>query len=99
MGGYTFQYEDKTVDVSKKGGVVTLFRDERPLDVQQLSVEKAAAKALQTLKELGWNNLVQTSVEDFGGYILLEAVAQVDKVRIYPDKIRLLWADNGQILA
>lgn len=100
LGGYTFQYEDKTVDVSKKGGVVTLFRDERPLDVQQLSVEKTAAKALQTLKELGWNNLVQTSVEDFGGYILLEAVAQVDKVRIYPDKIRLtVGRDNGQILA
>jgi len=98
LGGYTFQFADKTVDVSKKGGVVTIFRDERELGIQQLSVAETVAKALQTLKELGWNNLVQTSAEDFGGYILLEVVAEVDKVRIYPDKIRLTVArDNGQI--
>jgi len=98
FGGYTFQYADKTVDVSKKGGVVTLFRDERSIGVQQLSVDETAAKALQTLQELGWNNLVQTSTEDFGGYILLEVVSEVDKVRIYPDRIRLTVArDNGQI--
>jgi len=98
FGGFIFQYETTTVDICKKGGVVTLFRDERPLGLQQLSVDQAAGLAMNTLKRLGWNNFVKTATEDFGGYIHLDAVSEEQGVRIYPDKIRLtVGKDSGRI--
>lgn len=98
LGGYIFEYESATVDVCKKGGVVTLFRDERPLGLQQLTVEQTVSRAMKTLKTIGWKEFVKTSTEDFGGYIQLEAVSEDQDVRIYPDKIRLtVGRDNGQI--
>lgn len=98
FGGYIFKYENSTVDVCKRGGVVTLFRDERPLGLQELTVEQAASQAMKTLKALGWNEFVKTAAEDFGGYIQLEAVSQQQGIRIYPDKIRLtVGKDNGRI--
>lgn len=97
FGGYIWGYESLVLDVSKEGGVVTLFIDERPLEQSNLTIEQAAGKAMDTLKRMGWN-LVQTSVEDYGGYIHLEAVNQEKGLRIYPDKIRLTVAlDNGRI--
>lgn len=97
FGGYIWKHESAMLDVSKKGGVVTLFMDERPLGESGLTIDQAADKAMVTLEKMGWN-LVQTSIEDFGGYIHLEA-ANVEKgVLIYPDKLRLTVAlDNGRI--
>jgi len=98
FAGYIFTYENINVDVSKQGGVVTYFRDDRSLGLQQLTTEQTAFKAMQTLKDLGWNTFVATAAEDFGGYIQLDAVNVQKGVRIYPDKIRLtVGKDNGQI--
>ena len=97
LGGYIWKYESTMIDVSKKGGVVTLFSDERPLDESSLTAAQAADKAMDTLKNMGWK-LVQTSIEDYGGYIYLEAVNVEKGVLIYPDKLRLTVAlDNGRI--
>lgn len=98
FSGYIFKWESTTVDVCKRGGVVTLFRDERPLDLQTLTTDQAASQAMATLKKLGWNDFVRTATEDFGGYIHLEAVSEEEDSRIYPDKIRLtVGRDNGRI--
>ncbi len=97
FGGYIWKHESAMIDVSKKGGVVTLFSDERPLEESSLTIEQAADKAMDTLKNIGWK-LVQTSIEDYGGYIHLEAVNVEKGVLIYPDKLRLTVAlDNGMI--
>ncbi|RNC28587.1 MAG: Sporulation protein YpeB [Candidatus Dichloromethanomonas elyunquensis] len=97
--GYTFKYHTATVDVCKKGGVVTLYRDERDLGLQKLTVDETASQAMNSLKKLGWNNFVVTSTEDFGGYIQLEAVSSENGIRIYPDKIRLTAGrDNGMMI-
>lgn len=97
FGGFVWQNETAVLDVSKKGGVVTLFIDERDLEERRLTVEEAANKAMGTLSRMGWN-LVQTSVEDLGGFIHLEAVNEEKGVLIYPDKLRLSVAlDDGQI--
>jgi spore germination protein len=98
--GYVFKYESATIDVCKRGGVVTLFRDERSLGLQQLSVDQAASQAMLTLRTLGWNNFVKTSTEDFGGYIQLEAVGEEENTRMYPDKIRVtVGKDTGKIMS
>lgn len=98
FGSFIWTHQSTVLDVTKRGGVVTIFRDERPLGVRKLDVDQAASKALAALKSLGWN-LVITSTEDFGGYIQLDAVSEIQGVRIYPDKVRLSVAkDNGQII-
>jgi spore germination protein len=97
--GYSFTAENISIDVCKRGGVITFFRDERPLGLQKLSAKQAAAKAVQTLQAMGWKSFIATAVEDFGGYIQMDAVYVQDNVRIYPDKIRLVVTkDNGQII-
>lgn len=99
MGGYLWRQGDISLTVSKRGGVVTDYWNQRSLQERTLTVEQAKSKALSTLTNLGWK-LVPTSIEDYGGYIRLEVVDEKDKVRYYPDKIRLTVAlDNGQITA
>ncbi len=98
FSGYIYKWNSTTLDVCKRGGVVTLFRDERPLDLQTLTSEQAASQAIVTLQKLGWNDFINTATEDFGGYIQLEAVSEEQDIRIYPDKIRLtVGKDNGRI--
>ncbi|UWG96226.1 germination protein YpeB [Dehalobacter sp. DCM] len=95
---YVFKSGSTTVDVAKKGAVITYFRDDREIGEQQYSPEQTAARTRRTLKALGWENFVQTSVSDAGSTIQLDAVAEEQNVRIYPDKIRLIVAkDNGKI--
>jgi len=98
LGGFNLTYKDAYVEVSKRGGVVTFFRDQREIGERQLDVKRAVDKAYATLGKLGWN-LVVTSTEDLDSYIQVEAVPEQDKVRLYPDKIRLTIAlDNGQVV-
>lgn len=97
MGGYLWKQGNILMTVSKRGGVVTLFRDQRELEERTLSPDQAKAKVDETLKALGWN-LVLTSKEDFGGYLQLEYVDDRDGIRYYPDKVRItVTLDNGQI--
>ncbi len=98
FSGYTWRHQNAFVDICKLGGVVTLYRDERPLTEDKLNIEQTVNAAMKTLKLLGWHDFIKTSTEDFGSYIQLEAVNQVNSIPIYPDKIRLTVArDNGQV--
>jgi spore germination protein len=97
LGGYQWKQGDIFMTVSKRGGVVTLFRDPRELQERTLTPDQAKAKVAETLKALGWN-LVLSSTEDYGGYLQLEYVQDSEGVRNYPDKVRLtVTLDNGQI--
>jgi spore germination protein len=97
MGGFNLTYQNVYLEVSKKGGVVTFYRDQRELSDRQLDVKKAVDKAYTTLQKLGWN-LVVTSTQDLGDYVQVDAVPQENGVRLYPDKVRLTIAmDNGEL--
>ena len=98
LGGYLWKQGDIFMTVSKRGGVVTIFRDQRELNERTLNADQAKTKVGETLKALGWK-LVLTSTEDFGGYLQLEYVDENEGVRYYPDKLRLTVSlDNGQII-
>lgn len=98
LGVFVFQDEGVFLTVSKRGGEVLIFRDQRDLNERTLKPEEAKEKVAQTLRALGWN-MVLTSTEDFGGYLQLEYVLDEKGVRIYPDKLRITVAlDNGQII-
>ncbi|MDQ7092999.1 germination protein YpeB [Desulfosporosinus sp. PR] len=99
LGGYSWQYKDAYLEVSRQGGVVTFYQNQRPIDPRTLSLDDAAKKAQAALQTLGWK-LAITSNEDFGSYVKFEAVAEQDGVRLYPDKVRLAIAmDNGQLIS
>ena len=96
--GYSFTYKDAYMEISRLGGVVTYYRDQRDLNERKLSMADAAKKVQGSLKALGWN-LALTSSEDNGAYANFEAVAEQNGVRLYPDKVRIMVAlDNGQLI-
>ncbi|HWQ41104.1 MAG TPA: PepSY1/2 domain-containing protein [Desulfosporosinus sp.] len=98
LGGYMWKYKEADLEVSRQGGVITLYRDQRSIEPKTLSIEEASNKAKQALQTLGWQ-LVLTSSEDFGSYVQFDAVVEKDGVRIYSDKVRLMIAlDNGQLI-
>lgn len=99
LGGFDLVAKDSYIEVSKKGGVVTFFRNQREIKDRELDVQKGIDKAYATLKNLGWN-LVVTSTLDYGSYIQVDAVAEDENgVRLYPDKVRLTVAmDNGELI-
>ena len=98
LGGYMWKYKDANLEVSRQGGVVTLYRDQRSIEPRTMSIEEASNKAKTALQALGWQ-LVLTSSEDFGSYVQFDAIAEKEGVRIYPDKVRLMIAlDNGQLV-
>lgn len=98
LGGYMWKYKDAGLEVSRQGGVVTRYNNQRSIDPKTLSIEEASNKAKTVLQTLGWQ-LVITSSEDFGSYAQFDAVSETNGVRIYPDKVRLMIAlDNGQLI-
>ncbi|MCO1601494.1 PepSY1/2 domain-containing protein [Desulfosporosinus nitroreducens] len=98
LGGYIWNFKESYLEVSRQGGVITLYRDQRSIEPKTLSVEEASNKAKAVLQSLGWQ-LAITSSEEFGSYVQFDAVVEKDGVRIYPDKVRLMIAlDNGQLV-
>lgn len=99
LSGYTWNFNEAYLEVSRQGGVITLYRDQRTIEPRTLSLEEATNKAKAALQALGWQQLVITSSEEFGSYVQFDAVYEKDGVRIYPDKVRLMIAlDNGQLV-
>ncbi|MDA8220452.1 PepSY1/2 domain-containing protein [Desulfosporosinus sp.] len=98
LDGYIWNFKESYLEVSRQGGVITLYRDQRSIEPKTLSVEEASNKAKAVLQSLGWQ-LAITSSEEFGSYVQFDAVVEKDGVRIYPDKVRLMIAlDNGQLV-
>ncbi|CAA7599762.1 Spore germination YpeB [Acididesulfobacillus acetoxydans] len=98
LAAYTFTAKTAYLEVSRQGGVVLLFRDQRPIGTRTLSVAQGKSKAAAVLHAMHWN-LALTSVQDDGSYIQLEAVSEENGIYYYPDKVRLMVAlDNGQLV-
>lgn len=99
FSAFIWKKDNVFIDVTEQGGVISLFRDERSIENPELDVDQAVSKTITVLKELGWTTFIKTSTEDFGNYIILDAVLEENGIRIYPDKLRLMVAkDNGKIV-
>lgn len=99
MGGFIFTNEDIYLEVSRRGGVITIYRDQREIGERKLDVPKAVDKANAEMKKMGFSSLEIISTQDLDSYIQVDAVALQDGVRLYPDKIRItIAADNGQLV-
>lgn len=97
MGGFNLTYKDAYIEVSKKGGVVTYFRDQRMIEERRVDTAKANDHTLATLTKLGWDVII-SSTQDFGSYLEIDAVPRENGVKLYPDKVRLTVAlDNAEL--
>jgi len=99
MPGFQWQMQDSYLEVTKRGGLVRIYRNQRPLGLRTIGLTDAKVKGIAALQALGWRDLTLTAAEDFGSYVQLEAVSETKGVRVYPDKVRLTVAmDNGQLI-
>ena len=99
MGGFIFKGDDIYLEVTKQGGVVILYRDQREIDDRKLGSEEVIQKAKDILQKLGWSSMVITTTQDLGSTYQIEFVLVQDGARIYTDKLRLMIAtDNGQLV-
>ncbi len=99
MGGFNFKYNDTYMEVTKQGGIVTIYRDQRENNERKLGLEETVGKAKEILKKLGWSSMVITTTQDLGGTFQIDAVLVQGSAKVYPDKLRLIIAtDNGQLV-
>jgi len=99
MGGFIFKYNDIILEVTKQGGVVSIYRDKREINERKLGLEETVGKAKDILKKLGWSSMVITTTQDLGETFQIDAVHFESGFKIYPDKLRLIIAtDNGQLV-
>lgn len=99
MGGFNLKYKDVFIEVTKQGGVVTIYRDQREINERKLDLDQTVSKAKEVLQKLGWTSMVITSTQDLGDTFQIDTVFVQEGAKIYPDKLRLIIAaDNGQLV-
>lgn len=87
------------IGVSKQGGKVLWMANPRPVSNNSLSVEEAEKKALEYLKNKGFENMEPNYSLQYDGGVLFNFAVKQDDVTIYPDLIKVKVAlDDGEII-
>ncbi len=104
---YTFNLHPKNTSkelavymgVSKKGGHVLWMANSRPVPKGNLSIKDAQEKALNYLRQKGFENMEPNYYLRYDGTVLFNFVYKEQNVTIYPDLIKVKVAlDNGEIV-
>lgn len=86
-------------EVSQKGGHVLWFLDSRDIEKSKIGLYDAQQIAEQFLRKRGITSVTAVDAQQYDNVGVFEFVRLVDKVRIYPDLIRIKVAlDNGDVL-
>ncbi|HET7559597.1 MAG TPA: germination protein YpeB [Limnochordia bacterium] len=87
------------IDVSKKGGHVLLFLNDRAVTRASLSLKDATDRAAAFLKSRGYKDMAPTFAAASNNRATIPFVWTSDGVRVYPDMVKVTVAlDNGQIV-
>ncbi|MCF6463444.1 germination protein YpeB [Clostridium sp. Cult1] len=85
--------------VSKKGGHVLWMANPRPVAKGKLSIEEAQNKALEYLRQKGFDNMEPNYYLRYDGTVLFNFVYKEQNITIYPDLVKVKVAlDNGEIV-
>lgn len=85
--------------VSKQGGKVLWMENPRAVDAKTMSVEEGQEKALEFLRQKGFENMEPNYSLQYDGEVLYNFVYKEDDVTIYPDLVKVKVAlDNGEIV-
>lgn len=103
MDSYTFTAVDKTrqkcISVTKKGGYVVYFLDNRAVTEEKLDFGAAVRAAEEFLKSHGYESMKSSYYDKSGGVATLNFAYEQDNITCYSDLIKLRVAlDNGEIL-
>ncbi|MEG9297456.1 germination protein YpeB [Mangrovibacillus sp. Mu-81] len=90
---------EASMDVTQKGGYPIWYINNREVKESNISLNKAAEKATQFLKENKFEKLELFESVQYDKMGVFTYVTVLDGVRIYPDAIKIKVAlDNGQII-
>lgn len=91
--------QEANMDITKKGGYPIWFILSRDINNQKISLNEAGNKAINFLKENGFNDLDLFESAQYNNTGVFNFVATQDDIRIYPDSIKVKIAlDNGKII-
>ncbi|MBP3447433.1 MAG: germination protein YpeB [Clostridia bacterium] len=91
---------DYSIDITKQGGEVLYYLNNRENHTANLSVEDAMEKGLAFLKSIGRGNVTASYYEIGDGFLTLNYCPLNGDIREYPDLMKLrISLDNGEILA
>lgn len=86
------------LDISKRGGQVVWLLNERDVKDEQISLEEAEQKGKQFLQARGFENMITSESDSYGGSGVFTFVPEQNGVRIYPDAVEVSIAlDNGEV--
>ena len=87
------------ISISKKGGYVIYSSFNREIKEQKLNYEEANNKALEYLKQKGFDNMKETYYLAENGILTINYAYVQHDIIMYPDLIKIKVAlDNGEIL-
>lgn len=100
---YTFvrdnDNEQISISVTKKGGYILSYLDNRNVESEQLDITEATQKAAQFLQKNGFYSMQDSYYEKSGGIATINFAYVQDNVTCYSDLVKVRVAlDNGEIL-
>lgn len=100
---YTFirdtDTEQISVSITKKGGYVLSYLNNRNVDGEQLDITEATQKAAQFLQKNGFYSMQDSYYEKSGGIATINFAFVQDNMTCYSDLVKVRVAlDNGEIL-
>lgn len=91
--------QEASMDITKIGGYPIWFILSRDINIQKISLNEAASKASQFLKDNGFKDLELFESAQYNHTGVFNFVVKEDNVRIYPDSIKVKIAmDNGNVV-
>jgi len=101
---YTFEAKYKNVDevsnieITKKGGMLSLFIYDRSVDKKKLSPEECEKIGKEYLIEIGIDNMKATYYLETENMITINYAAVQNDIILYPDLVKVKIAmDNGEV--
>ncbi|MFR8104464.1 MAG: germination protein YpeB [Clostridia bacterium] len=88
-----------TISISKKGGHVVYYNDNRTVEAESISQDRANELGKEFLEQKGFSNMKETYYLKQEGIVTINYAYQQNDVTMYPDLIKVKVAlDNGEIL-
>lgn len=104
MDAYSFtarpsEEEEISINITKKGGYVSSFLNNRIVNEEKIDFSEAVKKASQYLKDKGFNDMENNYYDKTDGIATINFAYMQDGVTCYSDLIKVKVAlDNGEIL-
>ncbi|MDQ0299462.1 spore germination protein [Salibacterium salarium] len=87
------------LDMTKRGGYPLWLLQSRPIDDQEISLNKASKKGLQFLEDNGFENMEMIDGKQYDTVGNFQFAPVLDGVRIYPESVYVETAlDDGEVV-